>query len=82
VLLSERFIYFGTAAPAVPPPILADLRYAKNPRDMRKYALADAKGLIEWLEPLVVTHRNIPLDDPINFDASSKRFSATRQRMV
>jgi len=82
VLLSERFIYFGAAAPGVPPQILADLKYARNPRDMRKYALAETKGLIDWLEPQVVTHRNIPLDDPINFNASSKRFSATRQRMI
>jgi hypothetical protein len=82
VLLSERFVYFGAAAPAIPAHILVDLNYVKNPRDMRKYALAEAKSLIDWLEPQVVAHRNIPLDDPINFDASSKRFSATRQRMV
>jgi hypothetical protein len=82
VLLSEHFIYFGAAAPAVPAHILATLNYTRNPRDMRKYSLAEAKTLIEWLEPKVAAHRNIPLDDPINFDASSKRFSATRQRMV
>jgi len=82
VLLSERFIYFGAAAPAVPAHILADLNYTKNPRDMRKYNLAKAKGLIDWLEPQVVGNRNILLDDPINFAASSKRFSATHKRMV
>ncbi|SJM63415.1 hypothetical protein FM111_09590 [Brevundimonas diminuta 3F5N] len=49
---------------------------------MRKYALAEAESLIDWLKPQVDAHDNIPLDDPINFDSSSKRFSATRQRMV
>lgn len=82
VLLSEWFIYFGASAPEVPPQILTDLKYAKNPRDMRKYALSEAKSLIDWLEPQVVIGSNIPLNDPINFDASSKRYSATRQRMI
>jgi len=82
VLLSERFVYFGASAPAVPAHILASMNYAKNPRDMRNYALSEAKWLLDWLEPQVIAHRNIPLDDPINFDVASKRFSATRQRMV
>jgi hypothetical protein len=82
VLLSDRFVYFGAAAPPVPAAILSELNYARNPRDIRKYDMADAKSLIDWLEPQIVAHSNVPVDDPINFDASSKRFSATRQRMV
>src|SRR5699024_8198026 len=51
VLLSERFVYFGAAAEAVPQPILDTLGYARNARDYRRFDQVTAKPLLDWLEP-------------------------------
>lgn len=39
VLLSDRFVYFGAAAPAVPRQVLDTLGYARNARDYRRFDL-------------------------------------------
>lgn len=82
VLLSDRFIYFGASAPLVPPDILNRLGYTKNARDYRRFDVNEARALIDWLEPQLDARPNAVLDDPIDFDSSSKRFSASLQRMV
>lgn len=82
VLLSERFIYFGASAALVPTTILNGLGYSKNPRDYRRFDVCEAHELVEWLEPQLVARPNAVLNDPIGFDSSSMRFSASLQRMV
>jgi hypothetical protein len=82
VLLSDRFIYFGASAPLVPPDILNRLGYTKNARDYRRFDVNEARALIDWLEPQLDARPNAVLDDPIDFDSSSKRFSASLRRMV
>lgn len=82
LLLSEHFVYFGAAAPVVPPAIFESFSYRKNSRDFRKYDASEVQSLLAWLEPQIERRPNTILGDPINFDAASKRFSATRQRMV
>lgn len=82
ILLSERFIYFGNAAEAVPASVLAKMDYAKNSRDYRRFNLEDAQPLLSWLEPQMSAHPNAILGDPINFDSSAMRFSASLQRMI
>lgn len=82
VLLSDRFVYFGSAAPAVPPVVLASLYYERNPRDYRCFNIKEAGPLIAWLKPQLEAQPNQVVADPIDFASTSKRFSATLQRMV
>lgn len=82
VLLSERFIYFGADAPSVPTGVLKAMDYGKNARDYRVFAEAEAKPLIEWLEPQLAAQTNVLVADPINFASGGKRFSAQLQRLV
>jgi hypothetical protein len=82
VLLSKRFVYFGAAAPPVPPAVIHSLGYDKNPRDYRRFDAAEAGALIGWLEPQLTAQPNTVLADPIDFASTSKRFSATLQKLV
>jgi hypothetical protein len=82
VLLSERFVYFGSAAPAVPRAVLASFEYERNPRDYRRFDIETAADLIGWLQPQLEANRNQVVADPIDFASTAKRFSATLQRMV
>jgi len=82
VLLSERFIYFGASAPLVPAAILNELGYNKNARDYRRFDANQASALIDWLEPQLAARPGAVLDDPIDFDSSSMRFSASLQKMI
>lgn len=82
VLLSDRFVYFGAAAPAVPQFILNALGYARNARDYRCFDFGMASSLLRWLEPQMASHPNHVVAPPINFASSSKRFSAKKQRMI
>ena len=82
VLVSDRFVYFGALAPAMPQSIREKIGYHKNPRDRRRYDAVEAKPLLDWLEPQVDAHRNQVLAPPINFSSSAKRYSPTLQRMT
>ncbi|MFZ5685709.1 MAG: hypothetical protein ACOY9C_13835 [Pseudomonadota bacterium] len=82
VLLSDRFIYFGSLAPQVPPAVLIPLGYRKNARDYRRFEGNQGRPLIDWLEPQLAARPNTVLGDPINFDSSGMRFSSSLQRMV
>jgi len=82
ILLSDRFIYLGDEARAVPPAVLQPLGYAKNPRDRRKFTTEEAAELIDWIEGLMAAEAALILGDPINFDAAAKTFSYTAQKLV
>lgn len=82
VLLSDRFIYFGAAAPAVPRQVLDALGYARNARDYRRFDSEMAGPLLNWLKPQMAAHPNHVVAPPIDFASSAKRFSSTKQRMI
>jgi hypothetical protein len=82
VLLSNQFIYFGSAAPLVPTGALAPLKYDRNPRDYRRFDAKDAGKLVAWLERHVRARTNQVIADPVNFASTAMRFSATVKRMV
>lgn len=82
VLLSDRFIYFGSSAPLLPSSVLKQLGYSKNVRDYRRFDASDARALIEWLEPQMVERPNAVLADPIDFAFSFKRFSSSLKKLV
>jgi hypothetical protein len=82
ILLSNRFIYLGEEARAVPPAVLQPLGYAKNPRDRRKFTTEKAAGLTDWIEGLMAAEAAPILGDPINFDETAKTFSYTAQKLV
>lgn len=82
VLLSDRFIYFGAAAPPVPSTVLDPLGYDRNPRDYRRFDSEEASALLAWLEPRLAGQLNQVIADPIDFASTSKRFSATLKKLV
>ncbi|MGV1804599.1 hypothetical protein ACQZ6A_22300 [Agrobacterium vitis] len=82
VLLSNKFVYFGSSAPVMPQTVRDALEYSRNPRDYRKFDAARGKPLIDWLTPEIGAHPNQVLADPIDFASSAKRFSPTLQRMI
>ncbi len=82
ILLSNHFIYYGEKASAVPTDILDNLGYARNARDYRKFDLTRACDLIDWIETLITQHPNAVLGDPFDFGSTSKRYSASLQRLV
>ncbi|MCY1244028.1 Nucleotide modification associated domain 2 [compost metagenome] len=82
MLLSEQFIYFGSSAAALPAAVLNALSYYKNARDYRRFEMKDARQLVNWLEPQMLARPNAVLADPIDFASTSRRFSATLNRMV
>lgn len=82
ILLSDRFVYFGASAPTIPVPVRQALGLQRNPRDYRRYDWDDATSLIDWLQPQIAANANMVVDDPINFNSSSMRYSQTLQRMI
>lgn len=82
VLLSNRFVYFGAAAPTVPQAVRDALNYQRNPRDCRRFDAGEAKPLTDWLAPQMAANLNTIVADPIDFAKSGMRFSAARQKMI
>ena len=82
VLLSDKFVYFGAAAPIMPQTIRDALAYSRNPRDYRKFNAAEGRPLIDWLAPEITAHPNQVVADPCDFASSATRFSPTLQRMI
>lgn len=82
VLLSERFVYFGSEAPFLPDDIREAIGYHRNPRNYRRFEAEDARQVRAWLAPHIDAQPNQVIADPIDFASSSKRFSASRQRMI
>ena len=82
VLLSDAFVYFGEAAPVIPPALLRRIGYRKNARDFRRFELGEAAELIEWVEGRIADHPNEVVGDPINFDATAKNFSYKSKKLI
>lgn len=82
VLISDRFIYFGSKAPEMPHHVRDEINYYKNPRDYRRFDINQAKPIVDWLEPQLIADRNKVLSPPINFKFSEKRYSIIHQRMI
>lgn len=81
ILLSDRFIYLGERAVAIPAHLLQGLGYCKNPRDRRKFAIGEAAALIAWVEDLIESDGGLA-GDPINFDQTAMNFSFAQRKMV
>lgn len=82
VLLSSRFIYFGSSAALVPANVRNSMGYAKNARDYRRFDTTTARSLIRWLEPQIVERPNFVVADPIDFSSSTKRYSPELQKLI
>lgn len=80
VLISERYIYFGSEAPIVPPTLLRQMNY-RNPRDYRVFDRSMSAPLIDWIMLTYPTSMNCVLGDPFDFDHSAKRYSAQDDRL-
>lgn len=82
VLLSDRFIYFGSQAPSMPTSVRKAMDYHKNARDYRIFTEDKARPLLAWLEPQLSARTNVLVADPIDFASGAKRFSAKLKRLV
>lgn len=79
VLVSNHFFYFGSSAVQIPNEILQEIGY-KNGRNHRKFCIASAKILIDFLEK---NHgRNIVHADPFDFNIASSRYSAKNNKVT
>lgn len=81
VLLSDRFVYFGDAAPTVPPHVIDDLGYGRV-RNYRRYDMAAAASLLSWLKPQLAANTNCVLGDPFDLGSASLRYSHSGSRMM
>ena len=81
VLISNRFFYFGTAAPVVPQPILDQLNY-KNPRSYRRFENHVGVPLIDWVEANFSKSINELVGDPFEFSQSGKRYSGKGSKII
>ena len=81
VLLSDHFIYFGEAAPVVPPVIFEGLGY-RNVRGHRTFALGACGDLIAWIEGQAGGVMNRFLGDPFQFREGGKRYSKTLDKLI
>lgn len=74
VLISRDFFYFGKSAPAIPNTILEGLGY-KNGIGHRKFGMAIASDLINWLRTTHSKDHNLVCADPFDFEQSQKRYT-------
>jgi len=74
VLVSRDYFYFGRAAPAVAPGLLAALGY-KNGIGHRVFDASLCSAFLQWLFNDYKAARNIVAGDPFDFDQSAKRYS-------
>lgn len=81
LLLSDHFIYFGNAAPVVPPWILDGMGY-KNQRYHRTFDLAASGDLIAWIEGQAGGVMNRILGDPFQFREGGKRYSKALDKLI
>ena len=81
VLISTKFVYFGSAAPYVPATILEGIGF-KNRRNYRKYNLDACGKLIAWLLNNYSHDIASVIADPIFFDKSEKRYSAGNNKII
>lgn len=81
VLLSRHFYYFGSAAPVIPQEILDEIGF-KNKVGHRKFELATAQKLIDWLEQEYGDQKNLLVADPFNFDKSAAHYSVANNKVT
>jgi len=81
VLISRNFYYFGEAAPSIPAAIFAHLGY-KNGIGHRKYTLAQAQPLLDWLDAEYEGRISIVIGKPHQFMSSSSRYSKRVNKIV
>ncbi len=81
VLIGDKFVYFGNAAPEVPEAVLEALSY-KNGRGHRKFSVSDAFPLLHWLHSSYEGDFGKVLGDPIEFADSAKRYSSGNNRLL
>jgi hypothetical protein len=74
VLVSRDYFYFGRAAPAVAPGLLAALGY-KNGIGHRVFDASQCSAFLQWLFSDYKAAWNIVAGDPFDFDQSAKRYS-------
>ena len=81
VLLSNRFLYFGKAAPRVPEEILDKIGY-KNPRSYRRFDYQRARPLLNWLHLNFNRSFNQLVADPFDFAQSGRRYSGQGSKLA
>lgn len=81
VLISRNFYYFGEAAPSIPEGILAHLGY-NNGIGHRKFTLAQAQPLLDWIHAEYEGRINIVIGKPYQFMNSSSRYSKRMDKIV
>ncbi|POR40059.1 hypothetical protein [Methylobacterium sp. V23] len=81
LLLSDHFIYFGNAAPVVPPLILNGMGYS-NRRGHRTFELAASGELVAWIEAQAGGVMNRILGDPFQFRECGKRYSKSLDKLI
>jgi hypothetical protein len=81
VLISRYFYYFGAAAPEIPNHILNQLGYL-NGIGHRKFTLAKAQPLLDWIHAEYKGRANTVIGDPYQFMKSSSRYSKRMDRIV
>jgi hypothetical protein len=81
VLYSEKFIYFGENAPAIPPEILRDLGYT-NGRNHRTFDEYQARPLITWFEQQAKGRWSTVQGDPFQFARSAARYSRETNKVT
>jgi len=81
VLISRRFFYFGTAAPMVPPGLLAEIGF-KNGIGHRVFDEEDCVKLLDWLQRNFGGARNRVQADPHDFEISEKRYSGKGSKII
>jgi len=81
VLLSNRFLYFGKAAPRFPQAILDNMGY-KNPRNYRRFDYQTSQPLLDWLRLNFRNSINKLVADPFDFAESGRRYSGKRSKII
>lgn len=81
VLLSERFVYFGAAAPTVPAEILEAMGY-KNQRGYRKFKAKQSLGLFGWLDEQTAGRYGIVNGAPFHFASAHKHYDKKKDRLA
>ena len=81
VLISQRFFYFGKAAPDVPVGLVQALGY-ENGRGHRRYTLDQFQPLMRWLEAEFGSSLNRVSGDPFEFESGERRYSVASDRVT
>jgi Nucleotide modification associated domain 2 len=81
VLISHCFSYFGDAAPLVPNEILNQLGF-RNAIGHRKFTLAQALPLVDWIQQHCKGRTNTVFGSPYQFMQSSSRYSKRLDKVV